>query len=616
MIDYTNVDYAGYKDMMIKTLQEFLPEYTDTSETDAGIVILEAVARVLDTLSYYQNSQATECYLSTAEIRENMLKWCRMLDYTPKSSTPSIFTQYFEIDADAVANGEIVIPVGQTLRTGEQNVANAIFFTVLNQLTVNANTDFSDKNENYVDTVTVDGKKRYVFKTKIAHGTLIKDECLGNTENVPNQSFTLANSPVALPDYDIDGYALLPRKLAVYADFSYPDGYDSSKDFTLKVGTDPDTAEVWVMKNSFVDSKATDKHYIVEVSQDNTVTVKFGDGISGAIPNGVIWVSYRKGGGTTGNVGAETISVMPSNIRGVVKTYNPDMADVLGVDKESKESIKLNAPNSYRTKWACVEDVDYADKAKELFNRISLCSSLKLTNNSEFFNHPDCFDLSKLASDYPVEAGAKDLTFDQKNYIIDTVQICVLLTGDILATSSENGNKYNKIRDIRRIEDTTDLKNDILESLGERAMLGTHQILTSYTSKTVILHSTLLVRKGFEDKYDEIKKQVSDYIIDYFALGSIKAGATISLNELEADVYADISGIRAFRINGFEYKYIFATDKLNEDGVAEKVSEWYGDGNESGKIFDDLDITSNLWEIIELDEQATTANIKSPTDRG
>ena len=40
-IDYTTGDYKGFKLLMIDALQERLPDYTDTSETDAGMVILE-----------------------------------------------------------------------------------------------------------------------------------------------------------------------------------------------------------------------------------------------------------------------------------------------------------------------------------------------------------------------------------------------------------------------------------------------------------------------------------------------------------------------------------------------------------------------------------------------
>ena len=54
-IDYTSRDYEAYRTLMIEKLQEKMPEYTDTSSTDAGIVIIEALANGLDILSLYSD---------------------------------------------------------------------------------------------------------------------------------------------------------------------------------------------------------------------------------------------------------------------------------------------------------------------------------------------------------------------------------------------------------------------------------------------------------------------------------------------------------------------------------------------------------------------------------
>ena len=50
-IDYTSRDYEAFRELLIVKLQEKMPEYTDTSETDAGIIIIEALANGLDIMS-------------------------------------------------------------------------------------------------------------------------------------------------------------------------------------------------------------------------------------------------------------------------------------------------------------------------------------------------------------------------------------------------------------------------------------------------------------------------------------------------------------------------------------------------------------------------------------
>ena len=68
-IDYTNRDYEAYRELMIQKLKEKMPEYTDTSSTDAGIVILECLANGLDILSMYSDIVANDVLLPTTQDR-------------------------------------------------------------------------------------------------------------------------------------------------------------------------------------------------------------------------------------------------------------------------------------------------------------------------------------------------------------------------------------------------------------------------------------------------------------------------------------------------------------------------------------------------------------------
>ena len=108
-LDYATRDYDGYKALMIEKLQELMPEYTDTRQSDAGIVILELNAMCLDILSYYLDSIANECFLATAEQRSSVLKFCKMLGYTPRFSTAAHYNQIFIKNDSSV---ETVIPKG------------------------------------------------------------------------------------------------------------------------------------------------------------------------------------------------------------------------------------------------------------------------------------------------------------------------------------------------------------------------------------------------------------------------------------------------------------------------------------------------------------------------
>lgn len=545
--------------MMIETLQELIPEYTDTSETDAGIVILEAVARVMDILSYYQNAQANECYLVTAELRSSLLKWCKMLGYNPRSSIPAKYHQYFVVRP---GSGEVTIPKGTVLRTKEKTSDSAVFFTTLENLSIVA--DESAKDSEYFVGMgkEEDGEEEfYVFSVDIAHGTLVENEVIGVADGATaNLKFTVNSSPVALPDYDEEGYALMPFFPDGTASFEYPEGYDESRSFLVTVD-----GVYWNMKRSFIDSTALSRDYTVEVNQDSTVNIIFGDGVNGRIPSGEIAVSYRKGGGTGGNVGAKTITQLVSPIQGVVSTYNPDLPYSSGEDKETISEIKRNAPNAYRTKWGCFQEEDYAERLLTLFPQILMAKSFSMTKNRSLSAHHD------------TTPGVED-SLETEMYFHDTIAICVLLKEDIV---KEDGT-YKKLEDFGSIndEDHAELKETMLAKLEERALLGTYQELVDFKPKNINLDCTLLERDGYD--IDTLIDSIKEYLTEYFSIGRIEAGQTVSLNELEADVYADFSSIRAFRINSFSV-----------DGVMPSYS---------------LDIPSEPWEIIQLDEVTIHSN--------
>lgn len=547
--DYTNVDYKGFKQMMIETLQEKIPEYTDTSETDAGIVILEALAKIMDILSYYQNAQANECYLVTAELRSSLLKWCKMLGYSPRSSIPAKYHQYFVIRQ---GSGEVTIPKGTVLRTKEKTSDSAVFFTTLEDLSIVA--DDSAKNSEYFVGMgkEEDGEEEFmVFSVDVAHGTLVDNEVIGVADGVTvNQKFTLDSSPVSLPDYDDDGYALMPFFPDGTASFEYPEGYDESRKFLLTVD-----GVYWNMKRSFIDSTALSRDYTVEVNQDSTVTIIFGDGVNGKIPSGEIAVSYRRGGGTGGNVGAKTITQLVSPIQGVVSTYNPDLPYCSGEDKETINEIKKNAPNSYRTKWGCFQEEDYADRLMSLFPQVLMAKSFSATLPPKSEKELDLCTI-----------------FDPDDIrLIDTILICVLPKESIV---NEDGS-YKKLEDFGSINDENylDLKESMVAKLEERALLGTYCELVNFQPKNIKLDCTLLPKSGYD--FDTLAEAVNDYLTECFAIGRIQAGQTLSLNEFEADIYDASQGIRAFRINSF------SVDDIESDS---------------------LDITSYPWEIIQLED--------------
>ncbi len=80
-IDYLAKDYASFRQLMLDHLALRVPGWTERSEADLGIALVELLAYVADYLSYYQDAVATEAYLGTARRRPSIKRHVRLLDY-------------------------------------------------------------------------------------------------------------------------------------------------------------------------------------------------------------------------------------------------------------------------------------------------------------------------------------------------------------------------------------------------------------------------------------------------------------------------------------------------------------------------------------------------------
>ena len=172
------------------------------------------------------------------------------------------------------------------------------------------------------------------------------NELLGASNGLPNQAFTLANVPV------------LPTIPPV-----------------IQVNENPSTGYVtWTQVPDFASSGPSDTVYTLDYSSG---TVTFGDGINGKIPAfysgdnsnqfasdvpNIMAASYQSGGGSAGNVGANTITTLNTVIPYVGSVTNLQSA-AGGADEESVEDASDRVPAILTTQYRAVTAQDFADIA-------------------------------------------------------------------------------------------------------------------------------------------------------------------------------------------------------------------------------------------------------------
>ena len=89
-IKYTNKDYNSIKGKLIEFAQIYYPDtFNDFTESSPGMMFLEMVAYVGDVLSFYQDTQIQELFLTYAQEKENLYNLAYTLGYKPKLTSPS-----------------------------------------------------------------------------------------------------------------------------------------------------------------------------------------------------------------------------------------------------------------------------------------------------------------------------------------------------------------------------------------------------------------------------------------------------------------------------------------------------------------------------------------------
>ena len=376
-VDYTTKDYESFRQDMIVRLQQKIPEYTDTSESDFGIVLIELLAHGLDILSYYNDRVAREMFLDSALERDSVVSIAtNILGYEVQENTPSQFYQVFRITpTDAVT----LIPKGTQVRTvtdqGEE-VEESILFETIEDLYIPPECYGDEK----------DDEGNYLYQVLVEQGESHYDVVLGTSTGDANQEFYVPSTGV------------IRDSIEVYV-----------------IGENG-TPEKWKRVPNFISSKTDDKHYTVRMMDEDVAVVKFGNGKSGKIPYTVesgITVNFKVGGGSKGNVSPYTITDFEDTEAGYLETFNPYHAHVVGVDKESLEELVINAPASLKTMWGAITTEDYAD----------LVRSHKMLQDVQSFSlDPDPLDVYVVLLPHGYEIMSQDSKLQLRRELTDIFQ--------------------------------------------------------------------------------------------------------------------------------------------------------------------------------------------------
>lgn len=324
-VNYSDKDFDSLRLRLINLARSAFPEWTDYNVANFGNLLLELYAFVGDVLMFYQDNQARESRISTAQLRKNLLALTKLIGYTPRGASAA--TVDLTVTLSTVPTGNVTIQKRDTFRT--QEIVKPIVFQAT------------------ADTI-------------IAAGT-----------NPPTVTIAVENCTSSSQTFTSTG---LPNQEYQLSDYPYLDG---SADISANDGA-------YTQADNFLSSTSTDRHYTVTVDENDRAKIRFGDGVAGTIPVGAINIAYKIGGGTTGNVEANTIVKVdkqyvydPGGGAVVMTVTNPSAASG-GFNRDGIEQIRVYGPESLRTLTRTVSREDYEINAR----RVSGVSrALMLTSN-------------------------------------------------------------------------------------------------------------------------------------------------------------------------------------------------------------------------------------------
>lgn len=127
-------------------------------------------------------------------------------------------------------------------------------------------------------------------------------------------------------------------------------------------GTKGTVTMTWAARRDLLNSSAEADEYVVEVDNEGSGIIRFGDDVHGRRPeSGTAFAArYRVGNGRAGNIGSYSLVHIAHALPEITLVRNP-LPAVGGLEPESLQDVRQRAPVAYRVQERAVTEADYAD---------------------------------------------------------------------------------------------------------------------------------------------------------------------------------------------------------------------------------------------------------------
>lgn len=532
--EYASFDALSLKDFINTRLTES-GIFTDQNFEGSNITAINnIIAYSFHTLLYYLNQTATETMFSEAQLYENMNRIVKLISYSPIGSQTS--TLSFTVSATAeLAVGTYTIPRYTFIRVGGSS---------------------------------------YSFNTDITFTkTLTGIQLL---ESVGDQYLLYQGNYIEYPLYAARGEAneimfLIPGEDVIVDHFNI-DVYVRSINTNLWTK--------WTRTESLYLENATAEKYEVRLNENKNYEIKFGDNINGLqlATGDIVAIYFLQSAGSDGEVGSGALNGQQATLYTTTQfdVIKPDvissdltlLTDVNILDlqfannnisttytnAETVDSIRANAPSTFKTQFRTVTTTDYEIFVKNNFANI--INDVKALNNNSYTNQhlKYLYDigLTNPGQDYRVLYNQMAFA-DACNF--NNVYVYVLPKATKLITN----NYVNYL--------TPAQKQLIISTLNDKKTLTSEVIVMDPVYKAVTIGAgrdavdiadiassrlRVVLERSAKVPASVIKDQVKSILETYFNPINITLGFTVSVTDIASEILA-LNGVKEVQtVNGTE----------------------------------------------------------------
>jgi hypothetical protein len=335
-IDYTDKDFRSLRAAMLRLAQQRLPEWTDQSPADLGMLLVDLFAYMGDIAFYYQDRIASDLFPSTAVEPRSVVDLLRLIGYELTPVTPAMADLLLTFDPPAGPT-TVTIPHGATFASRSTAGPAVEFCYVGPALAVDlASSRLRADSAGGDPVLQFDG-------LPVVQSTPVGSAPVGSSTGEPNQVFSLPGTGIVSDTVELlvdegAGPVRWDRRGSLLFDIA-PDGRAQL--------SHPDA-----------------RLYQLLVDAEGTTWVVFGDGRRPPAGTNNITASFRVSAGNAGNLAAGTIVDIKTPIPSLRSVLNPHEA-AGGSDLERTEHAMRYAPLAYRSLDRAVTESDYVALAQQ-----------------------------------------------------------------------------------------------------------------------------------------------------------------------------------------------------------------------------------------------------------